>query len=124
MKNKDSYRKELYVTTQLENRKVRVRIMRKVFKGLFATFLSTSVLLAGCAQEETSTNKATKMPKVKDEFIKASDKVKSPAKAKERKDTFVIGMPSPGGIFPSAFHGEWMGWQYNASYLCSSCWAG
>ncbi|EEL08144.1 hypothetical protein BW1_073_00270 [Bacillus mycoides NBRC 101238 = DSM 11821] len=58
--------------------------MRKVFKGLLVTFLSTSVLLAGCAQEETSTNEATKMPKVKDEFIKASDKAKSPAKAKER----------------------------------------
>lgn len=110
MKNKNSYRKELYVTTQLENRKVRVRIMRKVFKGLFATFLSTSVLLAGCAQEETSTNKATKMPKVKDEFIKASDKVKSPAKAKERKDTFVIGMPSPGGIFlPHFMENGWDG---------------
>lgn len=110
MKNKDNYRKELYVTTQLENRKVRVRIMRKVFKGLFATFLSTSVLLAGCAQEETSTNKATKMPKVKDEFIKASDKVKSPAKAKERKDTFVIGMPSPGGIFlPHFMENGWDG---------------
>ncbi|QWG43140.1 ABC transporter substrate-binding protein [Bacillus mycoides] len=84
--------------------------MRKVFKGLFATFLSTSVLLAGCAQEETSTNKATKMPKVKDEFIKASDKVKSPAKAKERKDTFVIGMPSPGGIFlPHFMENGWDG---------------
>ena len=84
--------------------------MRKVFKGLFATFLSTSVLLAGCAQEETSTNEATKMPKVKDEFIKASDKVKSPAKAKERKDTFVMGMPSPGGIFlPHFMENGWDG---------------
>lgn len=73
--------------------------MRKALKGLLATFLSTSVLLAGCAQDEKSTNEAAKMPKVKDEFIKASDKAKSPAKAKERKDTFVIGIPSPGGIF-------------------------
>ncbi|MGE6348561.1 ABC transporter substrate-binding protein [Bacillus mycoides] len=84
--------------------------MRKVFKGLLATLLSTSVLLAGCAQEETSTDKATKMPKVKDEFIKASDKAKSPAKAKERKDTFVIGMPSPGGIFlPHFMENGWDG---------------
>ena len=84
--------------------------MRKVFKGLLCTFLSTSVLLAGCAQEETSTNEATKMPKVKDEFIKASDKAKSPAKAKERKDTFVVGMPSPGGIFlPHFMENGWDG---------------
>ncbi|MED1382702.1 ABC transporter substrate-binding protein [Bacillus mycoides] len=84
--------------------------MRKVFKGLLVTFLSTSVLLAGCAQEETSTNEATKMPKVKDEFIKASDKAKSPAKAKERKDTFVVGMPSPGGIFlPHFMENGWDG---------------
>lgn len=87
-----------------------VRIMRKVFKGLLVTFLSTSVLLAGCAQEETSTNEATKMPKVKDEFIKVSDKAKSPAKAKERKDTFVVGMPSPGGIFlPHFMENGWDG---------------
>ncbi|MEK4862977.1 ABC transporter substrate-binding protein [Bacillus sp. FSL E2-8895] len=85
--------------------------MRKVFKGLLFTFLSTSVLLAGCAQEETSTNEATKMPKVKDEFIKASDKAKSPAKAKERKDTFVVGMPSPGGIF--LLHFMENGWDGN-----------
>lgn len=84
--------------------------MRKVFKGLLFTFLSTSLLLAGCAQEETSTNEATKMPKVKDEFIKASDKAKSPAKAKERKDTFVVGMPSPGGIFlPHFMENGWDG---------------
>lgn len=84
--------------------------MRKVFKGLLFTFLSTSVLLAGCAQEETSTNEATKMPKVKDEFIKASDKAKSPAKAKERRDTFVVGMPSPGGIFlPHFMENGWDG---------------
>ncbi|MCQ6567779.1 ABC transporter substrate-binding protein [Bacillus mycoides] len=84
--------------------------MRKVFKGLLFTFLSTSVLLAGCAQEETSTNEAKKMPKVKDEFIKASDKAKSPAKAKERKDTFVVGMPSPGGIFlPHFMENGWDG---------------
>ncbi|EJR32699.1 ABC transporter substrate-binding protein [Bacillus mycoides] len=84
--------------------------MRKVFKGLLFTFLSASVLLAGCAQEETSTNEATKMPKVKDEFIKASDKAKSPAKAKERKDTFVVGMPSPGGIFlPHFMENGWDG---------------
>lgn len=84
--------------------------MRKVFKGLLVTFLSTSVLLAGCAQEETSTNEATKMPKVKDEFIKASDKAKSPAKAKERKDIFVVGMPSPGGIFlPHFMENGWDG---------------
>ncbi|EEL89924.1 ABC transporter substrate-binding protein [Bacillus cereus] len=84
--------------------------MRKALKGLLATFLSTSVLLAGCAQEEKSTNEAAKMPKVKDEFIKASDKAKSPAKAKERKDTFVIGMPSPGGIFlPHFMENGWDG---------------
>ncbi|MED0992389.1 ABC transporter substrate-binding protein [Bacillus nitratireducens] len=84
--------------------------MRKALKGLLATFLSTSVLLAGCAQEEKSTNETAKMPKVKDEFIKASDKAKSPAKAKERKDTFVIGMPSPGGIFlPHFMENGWDG---------------
>ncbi|WP_329767546.1 ABC transporter substrate-binding protein [Bacillus nitratireducens] len=84
--------------------------MRKALKGLLATFLSTSVLLAGCVQEEKSTNEAAKMPKVKDEFIKASDKAKSPAKAKERKDTFVIGMPSPGGIFlPHFMENGWDG---------------
>ncbi|MFE6139272.1 ABC transporter substrate-binding protein [Bacillus sp. NPDC057893] len=84
--------------------------MRKALKGLLATFLSTSVLLAGCAQEEKSTNEAVKMPKVKDEFIKASDKAKSPAKAKERKDTFVVGMPSPGGIFlPHFMENGWDG---------------
>ncbi|MBJ8107166.1 MULTISPECIES: ABC transporter substrate-binding protein [Bacillus cereus group] len=84
--------------------------MRKALKGLLVTFLSTSVLLAGCAQEEKSTNEAAKMPKVKDEFIKASDKAKSPAKAKERKDTFVIGMPSPGGIFlPHFMENGWDG---------------
>lgn len=71
--------------------------MKNAFKGALVTFLSVSVLLAGCGQEEASTNEAGNVPKVKDEFIKASDKAKSPTKVKERKDTFVVGMPSPGG---------------------------
>ena len=109
-KNKDNYRKERYVTTELKNRKVKVRIMRKAFKGLLATLLSTSVLLAGCAQEETKYKRSSKDAESKDEFIKASDKAKSPAKAKERKDTFVVGMPSPGGIFlPHFMENGWDG---------------
>lgn len=84
--------------------------MKNVFKGAIATFLSVSVLLAGCGQEEASTNEAGNVPKVKDEFIQASDKAKSPVKAKERKDTFVVGMPSPGGIFlPHFMENGWDG---------------
>ncbi|RWS40220.1 ABC transporter substrate-binding protein [Bacillus mycoides] len=84
--------------------------MRKTFKGVLATCLSVSVLLAGCGQEEAGTNEVAKLPRVKDEFIKASDKAKSPAKAKERKDTFVVGMPSPGGIFlPHFMENGWDG---------------
>lgn len=52
--------------------------MKNVFKGAIATFLSVSVLLAGCGQEEASTNEARNVPKVKDEFIQASDKAKVP----------------------------------------------
>ena len=52
--------------------------MKNVFKGAIATFLSVSVLLAGCGQEEVSTNEAGNVPKVRDEFIKASDKLKVP----------------------------------------------
>ncbi|KXO04303.1 ABC transporter substrate-binding protein [Bacillus thuringiensis] len=84
--------------------------MKNVFKGAIATFLSVSVLLAGCGQEEVSTNEAGNVPKVRDEFIKASDKLKSPVKAKERRDTFVVGMPSPGGIFlPHFMENGWDG---------------
>ncbi len=39
--------------------------MKNVFKGAIATFLSVSVLLAGCGQEEASTNEARNVPKVK-----------------------------------------------------------
>ncbi|MGR5908806.1 hypothetical protein ACT7DL_27985 [Bacillus paranthracis] len=59
--------------------------MKNVFKGAIATFLSVSVLLAGCGQEEASTNETRNVPKVKDEFIQASDKAKSPVKAKKEK---------------------------------------
>ena len=52
--------------------------MKNVFKGAIATFLSVSVLLAGCGQEEASTNEARNVLKVKDEFIQASDKAKVP----------------------------------------------
>ncbi|MBJ6949381.1 hypothetical protein JG666_19145, partial [Vibrio cholerae] len=68
------------------SKEVRVKMMRITFKGVLPTCLSVSVLLAGCGQEEASTNGAGNVPKVKDEFIKASDKAKSPTKVKERKD--------------------------------------
>lgn len=84
--------------------------MKNAFKGALATFLSVSVLLAGCGQEEASTNEAGNVLKVKDEFIKASDKSKSPTKVNERKDIFVVGMPSPGGIFlPHFMENGWDG---------------
>ncbi|WP_459503386.1 ABC transporter substrate-binding protein [Bacillus sp. C1] len=92
--------------------------MKKVFSGLLATFLSTSVLLAGCGQEEASTNEKVTVSKVKDEFIQASDESKNPAKAKERKDTFVMGMPSPGGIFLPHFMEN--GWDGNITQLIFS----
>ncbi len=80
------------------------------FKGAIATFLSVSVLLAGCGQEEASTNRAGNVPKVKDEFIQASDKAKSPVKSKRKKRYFCSWNAESWRDIPSALYGEWMGW--------------
>ncbi len=55
----------------------------------------------------------TQIKNLKEEIIKAIAPEKSPAKAKNRKDTFVAAISSPGGVFLPYFYDN--GWDGNAT---------
>lgn len=82
-------------------------------KNVILIFILSAVivlLLAGCQSEqsvaEQSSNEGNKgdVQGIKDEVIKASDPSKSPQNATNRKDTVVVALQEPGGIFTPYFY--------------------
>ncbi|MED4065437.1 ABC transporter substrate-binding protein [Priestia megaterium] len=96
--------------------------MMKKMTGLvltmtFASFLSACALNSSTDEkankETTSAVQTADIKQIKDQVIKASNTGNIPAKALERKDTFIAGMSAPGGVFLPYFYDN--GWDGNAT---------
>ncbi|KAA0761127.1 ABC transporter substrate-binding protein [Bacillus sp. SH5-2] len=89
----------------------------KKWAGVFSVLLSSSLVLSACGgQEETASTEPVKqqdLKNIKIEKIAATDKTKVPDKAKNRKDTLVVGINKPGGVFLPYFQQN--GWDGNVT---------
>ncbi|KMP41709.1 ABC transporter substrate-binding protein [Bacillus cereus] len=89
----------------------------KKWAGVFSVLLSSSLVLSACGgQEDTASTEPVKqqdLKNVKIEKITATDKTKVPDKAKNRKDTLVVGISKPGGVFLPYFQQN--GWDGNVT---------
>ncbi|PFS27898.1 ABC transporter substrate-binding protein [Bacillus cereus] len=89
----------------------------KKWAGVFSVLLSSSLVLSACGgQEDTASTEPVKqqdLKNVKIENIDATDKTKVPDKAKNRKDTLVVGISKPGGVFLPYFQQN--GWDGNVT---------
>ncbi|SCM91659.1 Uncharacterized protein BWINRASL_00216 [Bacillus mycoides] len=89
----------------------------KKWAGLFSVLLSSSFVLSACGgQEDTASTEPVKqqdLKNIKIEKIAAADKTKVPDKAKNRKDTLVVGISKPGGVFLPYFQQN--GWDGNVT---------
>ncbi|RWS40221.1 ABC transporter substrate-binding protein [Bacillus mycoides] len=89
----------------------------KKWAGLFSVLLSSSFVLSACGgQEDTASTEPVKqqdLKNIKIEKIAATDKTKVPDKAKNRKDTLVVGISKPGGVFLPYFQQN--GWDGNVT---------
>ncbi|HFR4151423.1 TPA: ABC transporter substrate-binding protein [Bacillus cereus] len=89
----------------------------KKWAGVFSVLLSSSLVLSACGgQEDTASTEPVKqqdLKNVKIEKIAAKDKTKVPDKAKNRKDTLVVGISKPGGVFLPYFQQN--GWDGNVT---------
>ncbi|HDR4715165.1 ABC transporter substrate-binding protein [Bacillus cereus] len=89
----------------------------KKWAGVFSVLLSSSLVLSACGgQEDTASTEPVKqqdLKNVKIEKIAATDKTKVPDKAKNRKDTLVVGISKPGGVFLPHFQQN--GWDGNVT---------
>ncbi|MDM5191739.1 ABC transporter substrate-binding protein [Bacillus hominis] len=89
----------------------------KKWAGLFSVLLSSSFVLSACGgQEDTASTEPVKqqdLKNIKIEKIAATDKKKVPDKAKNRKDTLVVGISKPGGVFLPYFQQN--GWDGNVT---------
>ncbi|PGR69191.1 ABC transporter substrate-binding protein [Bacillus cereus] len=89
----------------------------KKWAGVFSVLLSSSLVLSACGgQEDTASTEPVKqqdLKNVKIEKIAATDKTKVPDKAKNRKDTLVVGISKPGGVFLPYFQQN--GWDGNVT---------
>ncbi|WP_283751220.1 ABC transporter substrate-binding protein [Bacillus cereus] len=89
----------------------------KKWAGLFSVLLSSSFVLSACGgQEDTASTEPVKqqdLKNIKVEKIAATDKTKVPDKAKNRKDTLVVGISKPGGVFLPYFQQN--GWDGNVT---------
>lgn len=101
-------------------KKVRVGTMKtktKKWAGVFSVLLSSSFVLSACGgQEDTASTEPVKqqdLKNIKIEKIAATDKTKVPDKAKNRKDTLVVGINKPGGVFLPYFQQN--GWDGNVT---------
>jgi peptide/nickel transport system substrate-binding protein len=84
---------------------------KKIFNTLIITICS-ALLLSACATNSEPT-KVVNLQDSREELIKAADPGKSPEAAKNRKDTFIAGIRSPGGVFLPYFYEN--GWDGNAT---------
>ncbi|QWG43141.1 ABC transporter substrate-binding protein [Bacillus mycoides] len=89
----------------------------KKWAGVFSVLLSSSLVLSACGgQEDTASTEPVKqqdLKNIKVENIAATDKTKVPDKAKSRKDTLVVGISKPGGVFLPYFQQN--GWDGNVT---------
>ncbi|HGN6581517.1 ABC transporter substrate-binding protein [Bacillus cereus] len=89
----------------------------KKWAGVFSVLLSSSLVLSACGgQEDTASTEPVKQQDLKNakiEKIAATDKTKVPDKAKNRKDTLVVGISKPGGVFLPYFQQN--GWDGNVT---------
>ncbi|EEM85768.1 Oligopeptide transporter, periplasmic-binding protein [Bacillus thuringiensis serovar huazhongensis BGSC 4BD1] len=89
----------------------------KKWAGVFSVLLSSSLVLSACGgQEDAASTEPVKqqdLKNVKIEKIAATDKTKVPDKAKNRKDTLVVGISKPGGVFLPYFQQN--GWDGNVT---------
>ncbi|EJS63662.1 ABC transporter substrate-binding protein [Bacillus cereus] len=89
----------------------------KKWAGVFSVLLSSSLVLSACGgQEDTASTEPVKqqdLKNIKIEKIAAADKTKVPDKAKNRKDTLVVGISKPGGVFLPYFQQN--GWDGNVT---------
>ncbi|MFD6507634.1 ABC transporter substrate-binding protein [Bacillus sp. NPDC060175] len=89
----------------------------KKWAGVFSVLLSSSFVLSACGgQEDTASTEPVKqqdLKNIKIEKIAATDKTKVPDKAKSRKDTLVVGISKPGGVFLPYFQQN--GWDGNVT---------
>ncbi|MBK5347947.1 ABC transporter substrate-binding protein [Bacillus sp. TH44] len=89
----------------------------KKWAGVFSVLLSSSLVLSACGgQEDTASTEPVKqqdLKNIKVENIAATDKTKIPDKAKNRKDTLVVGISKPGGVFLPYFQQN--GWDGNVT---------
>lgn len=89
----------------------------KKWAGVFLVLLSSSLVLSACGgQEDTASTEPVKqqdLKNIKVENIAATDKTKVPDKAKNRKDTLVVGISKPGGVFLPYFQQN--GWDGNVT---------
>lgn len=89
----------------------------KKWAGVFSVLMSSSLVLSACGgQEDTASIEPVKqqdLKNIKIEKIAATDKTKVPDKAKNRKDTLVVGISKPGGVFLPYFQQN--GWDGNVT---------
>ncbi|MEK0219141.1 ABC transporter substrate-binding protein [Bacillus proteolyticus] len=89
----------------------------KKWAGVFSVLLSSSFVLSACGgQEDTASTEPVKqqdLKNIKIEKIAATDKTKVPDKAKNRKETLVVGISKPGGVFLPYFQQN--GWDGNVT---------
>lgn len=89
----------------------------KKWAGVFSVLMSSSLVLSACGgQEDTASTEPVKqqdLKNIKIEKIAATDKTKIPDKAKNRKDTLVVGISKPGGVFLPYFQQN--GWDGNVT---------
>lgn len=90
--------------------------MKKKLIYLLASTLVTTTVLFGCGSSNNenaveSSNKNVKSNQT--EIFEATDPSKNPEKAKNRKDTFIAAIASPGGVFLPFFYEN--GWDGNAT---------
>ncbi|MGD6892789.1 ABC transporter substrate-binding protein [Bacillus mobilis] len=89
----------------------------KKWAGVFSVLLSSSLVLSACGgQEDAASTEPVKqqdLKNIKIEKIAATDKTKIPDKAKNRKDTLVVGINKPGGVFLPYFQQN--GWDGNVT---------
>ncbi|MCM3318108.1 ABC transporter substrate-binding protein [Rummeliibacillus stabekisii] len=85
--------------------------MRKKFTKLIIPFAAASLLLAACGEQatnnsnNTSSGQSSKVASIKDESLKAASPDSVPAKALNRKDTFIATLSTnPGGAFLPNFY--------------------
>ncbi|EEL25027.1 Oligopeptide transporter, periplasmic-binding protein [Bacillus cereus Rock1-3] len=89
----------------------------KKWAGVFSVLMSSSLVLSACGGQEdkasTEPVKQQDLKNIKIEKIAATDKTKVPDKAKNRKDTLVVGISKPGGVFLPYFQQN--GWDGNVT---------